>query len=88
LILILAYFILLFIIILEYPLAVKLGTITKDGKGDVYSYPEDDMVENPNLIKHLSHFGINISALEKVLINIVYCLYITKNKFNMVILQY
>lgn len=53
--------------ILEYPLAVKLGTITKDGKGDVYSYPEDDMVENPNLIKHLSHFGINISALEKVL---------------------
>lgn len=50
----------------EYPLAVKLGTITKDGKGDVYSYPEDEMVENPNLIKHLSHFGINISAMEKV----------------------
>ncbi|VVC39492.1 Hypothetical protein CINCED_3A020265 [Cinara cedri] len=49
----------------KYPLAVKLGTITKDGKGDVYSYPEDDMVENPNLIKHLSHFGINISTLEK-----------------------
>lgn len=49
----------------KYPLAVKLGTITKDGKGDVYSYPEDDMVENPNLIKHLSHFGINISAMEK-----------------------
>lgn len=56
------------IIIIEYPLAVKLGTITKDGKGDVYSYPEDDMVENPNLIKHLSHFGINISALEKVIL--------------------
>jgi len=56
------------IIILEYPLAVKLGTITKEGKGDVYSYPEDDMVENPNLIKHLSHFGINISALEKVIL--------------------
>lgn len=48
-------------------MAVKLGTITKEGKGDVYSYPEDDMVENPNLIKHLSHFGINISAMEKVL---------------------
>lgn len=53
----------------EYPLAVKLGTITKDGKGDVYSYPEDDMVENPNLIKHLLHFGINISAMEKVINN-------------------
>ncbi|XP_050419844.1 ubiquitin carboxyl-terminal hydrolase 5 isoform X2 [Adelges cooleyi] len=49
----------------KHPLAVKLGTITKDGKGDVYSYPEDDMVENPNLVKHLLHFGINISTLEK-----------------------
>lgn len=52
--------------ILDYPLAVKLGTITKEGKGDVYSYPEDDMVDNPNLIKHLLHFGINLSAMEKV----------------------
>lgn len=48
-----------------YPLAVKLGTITSDGKGDVYSYTEDDMVEDPNLIKHLSHFGIKINQLEK-----------------------
>ncbi|KAJ9588235.1 hypothetical protein L9F63_018399, partial [Diploptera punctata] len=48
-----------------YPLAVKLGTITKDGKGDVFSYDEDDMVEDPNLIKHLAHFGINIAQLEK-----------------------
>lgn len=43
----------------KYPLAVKLGTITKDGKGDVYSYPEDDMVEDPHLIKHLAHWGIH-----------------------------
>lgn len=48
-----------------YPLAVKLGTITKDGKGDVYSYKEDDMVENPHLAKHLNHFGIKITQLEK-----------------------
>ncbi|KAF6209165.1 hypothetical protein GE061_014910 [Apolygus lucorum] len=48
-----------------YPLAVKLGTITKEGKGDVYSYDEDDMVDDPNLIAHLAHFGINIQALEK-----------------------
>lgn len=40
-----------------YPLAVKLGTITKDGKADVYSYSEDDMVEDPNLIEHLAHWG-------------------------------
>lgn len=49
----------------KYPLAVKLGTITRDGKGDVYSYDEDDMVEDPNLAVHLSHWGINISKLEK-----------------------
>lgn len=28
----------------KYPLAVKLGTITKEGKADVFSYAEDDMV--------------------------------------------
>lgn len=49
----------------KFPLAVKLGTITSDGKGDVYSYPEDDMVENPKLIEHLAHFGINANQLQK-----------------------
>ncbi|XP_033328036.2 ubiquitin specific protease 5 [Megalopta genalis] len=48
-----------------YPLAVKLGTITKEGKGDVYSYDEDDMVEDPNLVQHLAHWGINITQMEK-----------------------
>lgn len=47
-----------------YPLAVKLGTISKEGKGDVYSYDEDDMVEDPHLIKHLAHWGINIAQME------------------------
>ena len=32
----------------KYPLAVKLGTITPDG-ADVYSYEEDDMMEDPYL---------------------------------------
>lgn len=45
---------------------MKLGTITKEGKGDVYSYEEDDMVGDPHLITHLAHFGINIQSLEKV----------------------
>lgn len=49
-----------------YPLAVKLGTITAEG-GDVYSYDEDDMVEDPKLAQHLAHFGINIASLEKVI---------------------
>jgi len=49
----------------KYPLSVKLGTITKDGKGDVFSYPENDMVEDPNLVQHLAHWGINCASLEK-----------------------
>ncbi|CAF1332154.1 unnamed protein product [Adineta steineri] len=48
----------------KYPLAVKLGTITAKG-GDVYSYDEDDMVEDPNLAEHLSHWGINMMNMEK-----------------------
>lgn len=49
----------------KYPLAVKLGTISSDGKGDVYSYPEDDMVDDPHLKTHLAHFGISVRQLEK-----------------------
>lgn len=49
----------------KYPLAVKLGTITSEGKADVYSYAEDDMVIDPYLQKHLLHFGINIGQMEK-----------------------
>jgi ubiquitin carboxyl-terminal hydrolase 5/13 len=52
--------------IVEHPLAVKLGTITKEGKADVYSYAEDDMVDDPLLAQHLAHFGINITQMEKV----------------------
>jgi len=48
-----------------YPLAVKLGTITPDGKADVFSYKEDDMVEDPYLKQHLAHFGIKIQEMEK-----------------------
>jgi len=49
----------------SYPLSVKLGTITKEGKGDVFSYPENDMVEDPMLAQHLAHWGINCASLEK-----------------------
>eukprot|EP00657_Telonema_sp_P-1_P012678 TRINITY_DN9379_c0_g1_i1.p1 TRINITY_DN9379_c0_g1~~TRINITY_DN9379_c0_g1_i1.p1 ORF type:complete len:368 (-),score=135.68 TRINITY_DN9379_c0_g1_i1:92-1195(-) len=54
----------------EYPLAVKLGTITAEGDGaigDVYSYAadEDDAVLDPNLKMHLAHWGIDAAALKK-----------------------
>lgn len=48
----------------HYPLVVKLGTITATG-ADVYSYDEDDMVEDPKLATHLAHFGINMMNMEK-----------------------
>ncbi|CAD5166243.1 unnamed protein product [Musa acuminata subsp. malaccensis] len=50
----------------KYPLAVKLGTITADLVGaDVFSYPEDDTVEDPLLAQHLAFFGIDFSSLQK-----------------------
>lgn len=49
-----------------FPLAVKLGTITPEGKADVFSYEEDDMVEDPNLANHLGHWGINVQNMQKV----------------------
>lgn len=48
----------------KYPLAVKLGTVTAES-ADVYSYPEEDMVIDPHLDKHLSHFGIDIQKMTK-----------------------
>jgi len=33
---------------------------------DVYSYAEDDTVEDPLLAEHLAHFGIDFSSLRKV----------------------
>lgn len=50
-----------------YPLAVKLGTISADGKADVYSYAEDDMVEDHHLTEHLDHFGIDLRHMQKVI---------------------
>lgn len=49
-----------------FPLVVKLGTITPNG-ADVYSYApdEDDLVKDPNLQKHLEHWGIDIMKMEK-----------------------
>ncbi|XP_029116271.1 ubiquitin carboxyl-terminal hydrolase 14 isoform X2 [Elaeis guineensis] len=50
----------------NYPLAAKLGTITADLEGaDVFSYPEDDSVEDPLLAQHLAFFGIDFSSLQK-----------------------
>jgi ubiquitin carboxyl-terminal hydrolase 5/13 len=50
----------------QYPLCVKLGTITAQG-ADVFSYAKDeqDMVLDPLLGKHMAHWGINVMGMEK-----------------------
>mmetsp|Transcript_1729 Transcript_1729/g.5222 ORF Transcript_1729/g.5222 Transcript_1729/m.5222 type:complete len:830 (+) Transcript_1729:24-2513(+) len=50
----------------QYPLCVKLGTITPQG-ADVFSYApdENDMVEDPYLADHLARWGINMQKMEK-----------------------
>lgn len=50
----------------EYPLVVKLGTITAEG-ADVYSYAadEDRAVKDPWLAQHLARRGINIMECVK-----------------------
>ncbi|KOB87721.1 hypothetical protein PFDG_04216 [Plasmodium falciparum Dd2] len=51
----------------KYPLVVKIGTITKDGEADVFSYADDenDSVIDPYIGVHLKNLGINIMNLEK-----------------------
>ena len=51
----------------KFPLCVKLGTITPEGKAEVYSYDpsEDMMVTDPYLEKHLAHFGLNMREMKK-----------------------
>ncbi|SBT44820.1 ubiquitin carboxyl-terminal hydrolase 13, putative (USP13) [Plasmodium ovale wallikeri] len=50
-----------------YPLVVKIGTITKEGEADVFSYADDenDSVIDPYIGSHLKNLGINIMNLEK-----------------------
>jgi ubiquitin carboxyl-terminal hydrolase 5/13 len=50
----------------QYPLCVKLGTITAHS-ADIWSYApdEDTLVTDSKLAEHLSHWGIDIQRLEK-----------------------
>jgi ubiquitin carboxyl-terminal hydrolase 5/13 len=50
----------------QYPLCVKLGTITPHG-ADVWSYADDEdtLVKDSKLAEHLAHWGIDIMSLEK-----------------------
>lgn len=45
--------------------AVKLGSITAEGNADIYCYRCDEERIDPELAKHLTHWGINIAEREK-----------------------
>lgn len=45
-----------------HPLVVKMGTLTAEGKGDVYCYACNESVVDTELPKHLQHFGIEINS--------------------------
>ncbi|CAD8212776.1 unnamed protein product [Paramecium pentaurelia] len=49
----------------QHHLVVKLGTITSDGKGDVYCYKCDDEVIDNFLKEHLANYGIEIEKQVK-----------------------
>ncbi|KAJ9102418.1 hypothetical protein QFC21_002818 [Naganishia friedmannii] len=44
---------------------VKLGTITPEGGGDIYCYTCDDSRVDPELPRHLKHFGMNVVDMQK-----------------------
>ncbi|GHJ87626.1 hypothetical protein NliqN6_4028 [Naganishia liquefaciens] len=44
---------------------VKLGTITPEGGGDVYCYTCDDSRIDPDLPRHLEHFGMSVVDMRK-----------------------
>ena len=45
----------------SHSVAVKLGSITAEGNADVYCYACDEERVDPDLAKHLSHWGIKIA---------------------------
>jgi ubiquitin carboxyl-terminal hydrolase 5/13 len=50
----------------NHPLSVKLGTITNEGKADVFSYPEETLVIDTKLEQHLNHFNYDMKSSKKV----------------------
>jgi ubiquitin carboxyl-terminal hydrolase 5/13 len=46
----------------QHPVAIKLGTITPEGDGDVFCYCCNEMRLDPQLSEHLAAFGIDVSS--------------------------
>lgn len=49
----------------NHPVAVKLGTITQDGKADVFCYACGEERLDENLAQHLKNFGVLLESVQK-----------------------
>ena len=49
----------------QHEVSVKLGSITPEGSADVFCYKCSDEIKDPELAKHMAHWGINIAEAEK-----------------------
>lgn len=49
----------------NHPVAVKLGTITQDGKADIFCYSCGEERIDENLVSHLKNFGIFLESVQK-----------------------
>ena len=47
----------------QHTVAVKLGSITADGKADLFCYKDDEEIVDPDLSKHLDHWGIRLAEV-------------------------
>lgn len=48
-----------------HPVAVKLGSLSADGSADIYCYACNEERTDPELVKHLAHWGIDIAGRQK-----------------------
>jgi ubiquitin carboxyl-terminal hydrolase 5/13 len=52
-----------------HSIAVKLGTITSEGEGDVFCYADGDSVLDPLLAIHLQALGLSVATSEKTVVS-------------------
>lgn len=45
----------------KHGVAIKLGSITAEGKADVFCYLDDEEIVDPEIQSHLAHWGINLA---------------------------
>lgn len=48
-----------------HPVCVKMGTISPDGRADLYCYSCDETVSDSHIKEHLAKFGINVDTAVK-----------------------